>query len=273
MCSRLVYVLLIALTTVWSCTPGAAAAPTADELQQEVAAVTARVSDLQAQLARLQQRLRELEQKAAEAQEQGAEADLAALRAAAAQQAAAEDAVPVDAGEVTFTSGELGLQALNPEISVTGDLISSYRCGPGATEGLDNNVRTLGIHLESYLDPYSRFKAAVPVTEDRASIGEAYFTRYGLRKDLNVTLGKFRQQFGIVNRWHKHSLDQIDFPLPLRQIFGPGGLNQTGASLEGHLPGGGPHRPRWQERHLGDAQSRNRTSLAAPRSLDHHPGC
>jgi hypothetical protein len=97
-------------------------------------------------------------------------------------------------------------------------------------------VRTLGLHLESYLDPYSRFKAAVPVLEDKACIGEAYFTRYGWRPDLSVTLGKFRQQFGVLNRWHKHGLDQLDFPLPLRQIFGPGGLNQTGFSFDWQMP-------------------------------------
>jgi len=35
-----------------------------------------------------------------------------------------------------------------------------------------------------------------------------------------------------VNRWHKHGLDYVDFPLPLRQVFGPAGLNQTGLSLD-----------------------------------------
>jgi len=49
-------------------------------------------------------------------------------------------------------------------------------------------------------------------------------------------MGKFRQQFGVVNRWHKHGLDQVDFPLALRQIFGNGGLNQIGASLEWAMP-------------------------------------
>jgi hypothetical protein len=54
---------------------------------------------------------------------------------------------------------------------------------------------------------------------------------------VNLTLGKFRQQFGVVNRWHKHGLDQVDFPLALRQIFGNGGLNQTGASVDWSIPG------------------------------------
>jgi len=40
----------------------------------------------------------------------------------------------------------------------------------------------------------------------------------------------------VVNRWHKHALDQVDFPLALRQIFGEGGLNQTGLSLDWAMP-------------------------------------
>jgi hypothetical protein len=61
-------------------------------------------------------------------------------------------------------------------------------------------------------------------------------TLYNLADDLNLTLGKFRQQFGVVNRWHRHGLDQVDFPLALRQIFGNGGLNQTGLSLDWLMP-------------------------------------
>jgi hypothetical protein len=61
-------------------------------------------------------------------------------------------------------------------------------------------------------------------------------TLFNLSDDLNLTLGKFRQQFGVVNRWHKHGLDQVDFPLALRQIFGEGGLNQSGVSLDWFMP-------------------------------------
>jgi hypothetical protein len=97
---------------------------------------------------------------------------------------------------------------------------------------MDFLFRVLDIHLESYLDPFSKFKAAVGIDSSGAELGEAYFTRFGVLPGLNITAGKFRQQFGVVNRWHKHALDQVDFPLALRQIFGEGGLNQTGLSFE-----------------------------------------
>ena len=135
----------------------------------------------------------------------------------------------------TFVARNLGLQAENPELSVTGDILATFQNKKGVRKHADATFRTLGVHLETYLDPYTRFKSAFPILENGTTIGEAYITRYGFAKNLNLTLGKFRQQFGVVNRWHKHGLDQVDFPLPLRRIFGDGGLNQLGASFDWNL--------------------------------------
>ena len=141
--------------------------------------------------------------------------------------------------EKIFKSGSLGLQALNPEISVTGDILYSSRKDTTSENNNDFNFRNLGIHVESWLDPYTRFKSALEFHEDENELGEAYITLYNISDDLNLTLGKFRQQFGVVNRWHKHGLDQVDFPLALRKIFGEGGLNQTGLSLDWLMPPAG----------------------------------
>jgi hypothetical protein len=158
--------------------------------------------------------------------------DLEALRRAAAAEAEKEESPEEAAEDKVFKSGGLGLQKLNPEISITGDMLGDYRSGENEAIAWNTRFRGLGIHMEAYLDPYSRFKAAVPVSTEGAELGEAYFTRYGLIGNTNLTLGKFRQQFGIVNRWHKHGLDWFDFPLALRSIFGPGGLNQIGLSFQ-----------------------------------------
>jgi len=150
--------------------------------------------------------------------------DLAAVRALAEAEASQEGQQATETEDVTFKAGALSLQALNPEISVTGDMIGTYQHQRQETDNWRFKFRGLGLHLESYLDPYTRFKAAVSVNEEEAKLGEAYMTRFGILEDVNLTVGKFRQQFGVVNRWHKHGLDQVDFPLPLRMIFGDGGL-------------------------------------------------
>jgi len=167
------------------------------------------------------------------------EAEIQSLRDLAEAEAAKKTTVEKESEEQTFTSGALGLQALNPEISVTGDLLFSYRDDAASDQSSDFSFRNLGVHLESWLDPYSRFKSAVEFHEGETEFGEGYLTLYNVGEDLNVTLGKFRQQFGVVNRWHKHGLEQVDFPLALRKIFGEGGLNQTGLSLDWMMPPAG----------------------------------
>jgi len=152
-----------------------------------------------------------------------------------AEDAVAKEKKKEEYEDTVFKHAGLALQKLNPEISITGDIVNAYTVDAD-TDRFDFNFRNLGIHFESYLDPYTRFKAAVPVTTSSATIGEAYLTRYGILKDVNFTMGKFRQQFGVVNRWHKHALDQVDFPYALRQIFGDGGLNQTGISFDWAMP-------------------------------------
>ena len=158
------------------------------------------------------------------------------LRRAAELEAAKEGALEDAEKREAFDARGLSLQALNPEISITGDFIGLARHQDGSRKRSDFLFRGLGLHFESYLDPYTKFKAAVPVNENGAELGEAYMTRFGVLRGLNLTIGKFRQQFGVINRWHKHALDQVDFPLPLRMIFGDGGLNQTGLSLDWTLP-------------------------------------
>jgi hypothetical protein len=141
-------------------------------------------------------------------------------------------------GNTVFKSGTMGLQALNPEISITGDMFARYRIEKNSKSGPLFAVRGLGLHFEAWLDPYTKTKAAVPVSTEGIELGEFYMSRYAVARGLSVTLGKFRQEFGTINRWHKHALDQFDFPLALRTIFGPGGLNQIGTSLDCEIPAG-----------------------------------
>lgn len=138
-----------------------------------------------------------------------------------------------------FSAGNLSLQAENPEISVTGDFVYELKSSDGNRNNADASFRSLGLHYETYLDPYTKFKGAVPVLENDSMLGEAYITRYGVTNNLNITLGKFRQQFGVINRWHKHGLDFVNFPLSMRRILGDGGLNQNGISFEWNLGGNG----------------------------------
>jgi len=138
-----------------------------------------------------------------------------------------------------FKSGQRSLQAINPEISVTGDMYGKYITNKNnftKTERSGVYFRKMDIHFQGGLDPFSFTKAIVEFNPDGVELGEAYITLNKFVSNVSLTAGKFRQQFGIVNRWHVHSLDQQDYPLALKTILGDDGLNQIGVSLDWTMP-------------------------------------
>jgi hypothetical protein len=139
--------------------------------------------------------------------------------------------------ETVYKSRGLSLQQLNPEISVSGDLLAYYRDQEETRRRSDIFLRALELNFQSYLDPFSKMKATLEVDRDgHVEIEEAYYSHFTLIPGAILDLGRFRQPFGVVNRWHEDALDQVQYPLALRRIFGEEGLHQTGASVEWSLP-------------------------------------
>ena len=138
-----------------------------------------------------------------------------------------------------FKSGQRSLQAINPEISLTGDQYGQYILNEnGFTEDARSGAyfRGLGLHMQGNLDPFSFIKVAIGFNPNGAEFEEAYITWTNALPDIGITAGKFRQQFGVVNRWHVHAADQFDFPLAMTTILGGEGLNQIGVSLDWTMP-------------------------------------
>jgi hypothetical protein len=177
----------------------------------------------------LERRLAELEPGSQAASAPATEdEELADLRAAA--EAVAEPAP--QAGDVSFGS-ERNLNRLNPEISMTGDLV-----GFATDQGREDfNGREFELNVQSALDPYSLTKWTLSFSpEEGVDIEEGYVSYTGLRGGLTLTAGKFRQELGVLNRYHLHALPQVDYPLALQTYFGDEGLAQTGVSASWLLP-------------------------------------
>lgn len=138
--------------------------------------------------------------------------------------------------ETIFKQSGLSLQQLNPEISVSVDMLAHYTDQEDVRQRSDAEIRGAELNFQSYLDPFSRMKVTMHVSDEGVDVEEAYMTRFSVFEGANLDLGRFRQPFGVVNRWHEDALDQVQYPLPLRNIFGDEGLNQTGASLDLSLP-------------------------------------
>jgi hypothetical protein len=210
---------------------------TVDSLAAEIRALKTRLDSVRAQLARRPA------QAAAEAPAPAPAADtsLAALRAAAAA-AAGTDTTQVKAdtsGRTKFVGRERSQPQLNPEISATGDVRAGAHV-PGIQQ--DNfDPREFEVGFQSPLDPYSSTKIFVSLENGKVSIEEGYAYWTGLPGHIRFDIGKFRQQFGELNRWHLHALPETEYPLALKTYLGDDGLAGTGISLYRAFGGLGTH--------------------------------
>jgi hypothetical protein len=134
--------------------------------------------------------------------------------------------------------GDRNLSALNPEISVTGD-IRAY-----AQEGTQSDnfaAREVEIGFQSALDPYSHTKIFVAIEDGAIDAEEVYAYWTGLPGRVRLDVGKTRQQLGELNRWHLHALPETEYPLALTRYAGDEGLAGTGLSLYRGFGGLGTH--------------------------------
>ena len=166
--------------------------------------------------------------------------DLAALRAAASaargdsSQRAAADTMPTQ-----FVGRERNQAQLNPEIGVTGD-VRAYATTAGVQR--DNFVpREFEIGFQSALDPYSHTKIFVSIEDGVASLEEGYAYWTGMPGRIRIDLGRFRQQFGELNRWHLHAVPETEYPLVVTSFLGGDGLAGTGLSVYRAFGGLGTH--------------------------------
>ncbi len=161
--------------------------------------------------------------------------ELAALRAAAAAAAAQVDTTTQPAGPA---AGPGGLNRLNPEISVTGDVrASAVRPGP-QTDAFD--VREFEFSFQAALDPYASTKVFLAWEDDGVDLEEGYAYWSGLPGSIGLDVGRLRQQLGELNRVHLHALPESEYPLVLRTYFGEEGLIGDGARLYWMAPFSGP---------------------------------
>lgn len=227
------------------------------------------VDSLQARLEALEARLdslyRQLDSAAAGTPAGGETDELDDLRAAARQ--AAGEASGDTAGRAGG-SRTRNLNRLNPEISLTGDILASLTSPADGESNLAAVPREFELSIQSALDPYSRAKVFLARHEDveiaglpafghghadeeggeggheevegdpagegahgSVEIEEGYIEWVGLPGGLGAKFGKFRQEVGLYNRWHNHALLEVRKPLPLVAFLGEDGLTQTGVGL------------------------------------------
>ncbi|HEY6854281.1 MAG TPA: hypothetical protein VI139_08535 [Gemmatimonadales bacterium] len=230
--------------SIWV-TLGAATALVAPIAAQQPAPTQRQVDSLAAEVRRLRARLDSLAAQVGRtppgpAKDTTAGDDLAALRAAAAATVGVTDSTRADSSrDMTFVGRERNQNQLNPEISVTGD-VRAYGYSPGVQSN-NFDPREFEIAFQSALDPYSHTKIFVSLENGAVSVEEGYAYWTGLPGHIRFDIGKFRQQFGELNRWHLHAVPETEYPLALRTYLGDDGLTGAGISLYRAFGGLGTH--------------------------------
>lgn len=141
----------------------------------------------------------------------------------------------------------------NPAITVIGDFLYQYDSHAVSPDGnlVDNtvNLREVEFDFRAAVDPYANavviFALASEVPgEFEAEIEEGYVTIGRLPLpvldspplSLQLKLGRFRTDVGLVNRLHLHDLPWPHRPLVMQELFGAEGYRANGASMRLLLP-------------------------------------
>jgi len=209
------------------------------------------IQGLSEEIARLKARLEALEGRKEEGAEE--EVDLEALRQAAEEAAGpAEEEKPPE--EVVFSSGERLQQALNPEISVIGDVLLILNDSEAETAHHEEEAEEEGHHhggeppfflgrdkfamrlvelsLQAPLDPFSTCKSFIHIGEGgHVHVCETYLDYANIGNGWGLRVGKLRPTFGVLNRWHEHALPQVDPPRTYNWHFEEGHLGPVGVAF------------------------------------------
>lgn len=147
--------------------------------------------------------------------------------------------------ERKFYSGLRQHSALNPNISVGGDFYFAYGSSGSPYNMVPSELtfgtgqlflREMELSFESTLDPYSRGKLFLGFSGEEVGVEEGYLVWLNWPLDMNLKLGKFKSQFGVINRYHDHALPQFERPLVMSNFFTLESLKGVGIAANFLLP-------------------------------------
>ena len=238
--------LVVAASILSSTAPALGAEPPSADSSSTAALAAELRAEIEAMRTAYEARLQALEREISALRSQQASAsaapaapetsgELAGLRAAAlkAGRIAATAPVPSAAKATGETAPGRSLNRLNPEISFTGDFLAV-----GSNVAREEfQAREFELDFQSNLDPFSRTRWTLAFNDaGEVDVEEGYITYPALPGGLSLTAGRFRQEFGSLNRQHAHALPQSGYPLVLETYFGEEALAQTGLSARWLLP-------------------------------------
>lgn len=131
---------------------------------------------------------------------------------------------------------QAGSSLLNPNLSVIGWFQGEAgdRTSQAGTEAFQLEEAEIG--FQAAVDPYSRADFFMSVNAEGVDLEEGYLTLLTLPAGLTAKLGKFRSNFGKLNRTHPPETPFADRPLAAERFLGEEGLSGAGASVAWLVP-------------------------------------
>ncbi|HWX56502.1 MAG TPA: TonB-dependent receptor [Verrucomicrobiae bacterium] len=218
------------LLALWTCAAMSQQAPRATQTPTgDNSALEQKVRDLEDRLIQVEGELRQLK---------GQQQPLAPA-ATGAQPVTADQIAPVPPERPEPRLGGAGAaaaKALNPDISVIGDFISSAgRNQFNPTPAFQMHESEIG--LQAIVDPYARADFFISFGEQGVNLEEGFITFTALPEGFLVKGGKMRAAFGKVNTLHNHVLPWVDRPLVTQNLVGgEDGIDDAGFSVQHIIP-------------------------------------
>ena len=142
----------------------------------------------------------------------------------------------------SIVSAGLGryFQSFNPDISVIGDADYHWTDHKRSEYYQQFQFRQLELAFSSAVDPYGRADVFTHVEQEdgdwHIGLCEGYLTLLTLPWDFQAKFGKFKSDFGKVNKLHLHALPWVDYPSVVTNFFGEEGMSEPGVALSHMVP-------------------------------------
>jgi hypothetical protein len=237
-----ILLMILALLSVAAPAVGQQSAPAGNA---DTSALEAHIKELEERIIALEGQVRQLKSQPAPASPEAGQS-AAATTAAEPAQAVAPQAAPIPAQAATAEQGGTQLpvyggasassKALNPDISVIGDFISTAG-GNSIRPSPSFEMHESEVGFQAIVDPYARGDFFISFGEEGVNLEEGYITLTSLPAGFVVRGGKMRSAFGKVNTLHNHVLPWVDRPLVTQNLVGgEDGINDAGVSINRILP-------------------------------------
>jgi len=128
--------------------------------------------------------------------------------------------------------------SIKPAVSLTGDFVANLSEDHHLSTEEDRfDLRGVDITFTGEIDDVARAVFNLSYHDDDVSLEEGYLDVYDvLPFGIDIRLGRFRTDFGLLNTVHPHALPQVDYPAIYRGYLGHEGYIDEGVGIAGTFP-------------------------------------